>query len=76
MEAILKIITTDTDLYNSLNGQDYYDFINSLKGIAHDALRIVRELMIFSKEAFTIQQFLDIENKLYLANPFSFLKAI
>ena len=68
MEAILKIITTDIDLYTNLDDQDYYDFINSLKGIAQDALRIVRELVIFSKEVFTIQQFLDIENKLYLAN--------
>ena len=68
MEAILKIIITDIDLYNNLNGQNYYDFINSLKGIAQDALRIVSELKIFSKEVFTIQQFLDIENNLYLAN--------
>ena len=68
LESILKIMTTDIELYRNLKGQDYYDFINSLKGIAQDALRVVRELTIFSKEVFTIQQFLDIEDKLNLVN--------
>ena len=39
-----------------------------MKGISQDALRIVRELNILSKEVFTIQQFLDIEENLNLVN--------
>ena len=68
MESILKIIITDTDIYAYLKVQDYYDFINILKGVVQDALKMVRELNIFSKEIFTIQQFLEIEDKLDLAN--------
>ena len=67
MESILKIIITDFD-FKKLKEQEFYDFMNSLKGICQDALRIVNELSIFSKEVFTIQQFLAIVEKLNLVN--------
>ena len=68
MESLLKLLTTDPEIYINLKGQDYYDFINALKGIAQDALRIVRELDVFSKEVFTIQQFLSIEENFNFVN--------
>ena len=67
LESILKIITTDFD-FKMLKEQEFYDFMNSLKGICQDALRFVNELSIYSKEVFTIQQFLAIEEKLNLEN--------
>ena len=68
LESLLKIITTDVEIYINLKGQEFYDFINALKGIAQDALRIVRELSVYSKEVFTIKEFLDIEEKLNFVN--------
>ena len=68
MESLLRVITTDLDLYNNLQDQKFYDFINSVKGIIQDALRIISELIIFSKEVFTIQEFLNIEEKLNIVN--------
>ena len=67
MESLLKIITTDFD-FALLKGQEFYDFINILKGICQDALRIVNELGIMSKEVFTIQEFLKIEQNLNNVN--------
>ena len=68
MESLLKIITTDFEIYNNLKDEEFYDFINSLKEINQDALRLVNELIIFSKEVFTIQEFLLIEEKLNNVN--------
>ena len=68
MESLLRIITSDFDMYRNLKGQEFYDFINSLKTIVQNALRIVDELIIFSKEVFTIQEFLNIQDSLNNAN--------
>ena len=68
MESLLKIITSDYEIYQNLKKQDFYDFINSLKTIVQNALRIVNELIIFSKEVFTIQEFLNIQENLNLVN--------
>ena len=85
MESLLKIITSDYEIYQNLKKQDFYDFINSLKTIVQNALRIVNELIIFSKEVFTIQEFLNIQeiprkifafciNQITLANTLLFSK--
>ena len=33
MESLLKIITSDYEIYKNLKKQEFYDFINSLKTI-------------------------------------------
>ena len=67
MDSLLKVITSDFD-FKSLKEQEFYDFINLLKGICQDILRIVNELGVFSGEVFTIQEFLSIEEKLNNVN--------
>ena len=68
MESLLKIITSDFDIYRNLKKQDFYDFVNSIKTIIQNALKIVNDLIIFSKEVFTIQEFLNIQENLNLVN--------
>ena len=66
-EALLRI-SIDVDLFSKLKGQEFYDFINLLKTIMKDCLIINDDLSIFSKEIFTIQQFLEIEEGLNNVN--------
>ena len=68
LEALLKIITTDIEFYKSLKPEKFHDFINSLKEIYNDSLRIFEELFIYSKEVFFIREFLEIEKQLKNAN--------
>ena len=68
MESLLKITTSDFDIYEKLEKQEFYDFINSLKTMVQNALRIVNELIIYSKEVFTIQEFLNIQENLNIVN--------
>ena len=68
LESLLRIAITDEKLYNNLEGQKYYDFIIVLNTISKDALFVTDELKIYSKEIFTIQQFLDIEKRLNQVN--------
>ena len=63
MESLLKIIITDFD-FKILKDDDFINFINNLKEICQNSLRIVNELEIISKEIFTLQEFLNIEEKL------------
>ena len=68
MESLLKIITTDLEIYNNLKEEELYDYINSLKTIVQNSFRIVKELLILSKEIFTIQEFLNIQENLNNVN--------
>ena len=68
LESLLRIIITDYDIYKSLRPEKFYDFINSLKEINQNALRIFDELFIYSKEVFSIKEFLEIEEKLNNVN--------
>ena len=68
LEPLLKVVITDFDKYKQLEDQEFYDFIDALKGINQDALQLVNELCIFSKEVYTLQEFLIIEEKLNNAN--------
>ena len=79
LESLLRIIITDFNLYNNLKDQKFYDFINVLKTISKDGLNLTEDLKIYSKEIFTIQQFLDIEkrlNKFNKSNPENNLKVL
>ena len=73
-EALLRV-SVDLDLFNSenekdnkLKGQEFYDYLNLLKTITKDALIINEDLVIPSKEIFTIQEFLAIEEGLNKVN--------
>jgi hypothetical protein len=68
LESLLKIITSDFELYERLKNQDFYDFINSLKTIVQNTLTIVNDLIIYSKEVYTIQEFLNIQENLNIVN--------
>jgi len=68
LESLLKIITSDFELYENLKNQDFYDFINSLKTIIQNTLTIVNDLIIYSKEVYTIQEFLNIQENLNIVN--------
>jgi len=68
MESLLKIIITDFDIFNNLQKQEYYNFINTLKTIVQNSFTIVNELLIYSKEIFTLQEFLNIEESLNKVN--------
>ena len=68
MESLLKIITSDLDLYKNLKGQEFYVFLNSLKDISEDAFRINEDLYLFSKEVFAIKEFLAIQEGLNKVN--------
>ena len=68
LESLLKIITSDFELYENLKNQVFYDFINSIKTIVQNTLTIVNDLIIFSKEVYTIQEFLNIQEYLNIAN--------
>ena len=68
LESLLKIITSDFELYERLKNQDFYDFINSLKTIVQNTLIIVNDLIIYSKEVYTIQEFLNIQESLNIVN--------
>ena len=68
MESLLKVITNDLEIYNNLKEEEFYDYINSLKTIVQNSFRIVRELLILSKEIFTIQEFLNIQQNLNNVN--------
>jgi len=67
IEALLRI-SIDLELFKKLKGQEFYDFINLLKTITKDSLVINDELCIYSKEIFTIQEFLEIEEGLNNVN--------
>ena len=68
IESLLKIITSDYDIYKNLKNEEFYDFINSLKIIVQNSLKLFNELAIFPKEVFTIQEFLVIQENLNLVN--------
>ena len=68
LESLLKIIITDYEIYETLKPENFYDFINSLKEINQNALRIFDELFIYSKEVYSIKEFLEIEEKLNNVN--------
>ena len=68
MESLLKIITSDFEIYENLDNQEFYAYITSLKTIVQNALRIVNDLIIYSKEVFTIQEFLNIQEHLNIVN--------
>ena len=68
LESLLKIIITDYDIYRSLKPEKFYDFINSLKEINQNALKIFDDLCIYSKEVYSINEFLEIEQKLNNVN--------
>jgi hypothetical protein len=79
-EALLRL-SVDNDLVGKLEaeGQKFYDFINLLKTISKDGLYLTEDLKIYSKEIFTIQQLLEIEKRLNIANkstPENLLKAL
>ena len=68
-EALLRL-SVDNDLVGKLEeeGQKFYDFINLLKTITKDSLIINEDLSIYSKEIYTIQEFLEIEEGLNNVN--------
>ena len=68
-EALLRL-SVDNDLVGKLEaeGQKFYDFINLLKTITKDSLVINENLSIYSKEIYTIQEFLEIEEGLNNVN--------
>ena len=68
MESLLKTITKESDIYQNLKDQEFYRYLSILKLIIQNSLRIVNELMILSKEVFTIQEFLNIEENLNNVN--------
>ena len=61
-------MTTDIEFYKSLKPEKFDDFINSLKEIYNDSLKIFEELFIYSKEIFFIREFLEIEKQLKNSN--------
>ena len=66
-ESLLRI-SVDEELFSKLQGQKFYDYINLLKTITKDSLVINSDLSIYSKEIFTIQEFLEIEEGLNNVN--------
>ena len=66
-EALLKICI-DKEMFNNKKGQEFYNYINSLKTITKDCLIIIEELSIYSNEIYTIQEFFEIERGLNNAN--------
>jgi len=67
VDAILRLCTSE-ELFSKFQGKDFYEYINLLKTITKDSLIINEDLAIYSKEIFTIQQFLDIEKRLNQVN--------
>ena len=68
LESLLKVINSDFDLYEKIERQKFYDFINLLKTIQENVSKVYNELVIFSKEIYTIEEFLNIQQHLNLAN--------
>ena len=62
-ESLLRI-SIDINIFNKLNGQDFYEYINILKNISKDSLTINEDLSLYSREIYTIQEFLEIEKGL------------
>ena len=67
LEALLRICISE-ELFIKFQGQDFYDFINLLKTITKDSLFINEDLNLYSKEIYTIQEFLEIEEGLNQVN--------
>ena len=68
LESLLKILTSDYDLYEKIEKQKFYDFIKLLKTMQENISKIFNELSIHSKEIHTIEEFLNIQHHLNLAN--------
>ena len=68
LEPLLKIIISNIDLYKKLEKQDFLNFIISLKTIKENASKIYSQLYIYSKETFTIEEFLNIQQRLNSLN--------
>ena len=68
LESLLRIINSDFEIYEKIEKQKFYDFINSLKAIQENIAKIFNKLFIFSKEIYTIEEFLNIQQHLNSAN--------
>ena len=67
VDATLRLCTSE-ELFSKFQGKDFYEYINLLKTITKDSLIINEDLAIYSKEIFTIQEFLEIEKGLNSVN--------
>ena len=69
IESLLKISVSDYEIYKKIKPQDFPKFMNSLKLILQNAFKIQNNLSSFySKETFTLQEFLIIYEKLKNTN--------
>ena len=66
-ESLLRLSINKINT-NELKEEKFYDFINLIKTISKDILTIYDDLLIYSKENHTINEFLEIENRLHNVN--------
>ena len=66
-ESLLRLSINKINT-NELKEEKFYDFINLIKTISKDILTIYDDLLIYSKENYTINEFLEIENRLHNVN--------
>ena len=62
MESILKILTSDKDIYISMkkNSDDFYELMNITREILQNAFKVEKKLNLSIKEAYTLKQIIEI----------------
>ena len=65
LDSILRIITSKEEVYN-LMMDDFFDLINTNKEVLQDALQLENNLILRSKEVFSLQEILKLINAFYL----------
>ena len=59
-EVLLKVILSDSNLFEQFDEVKFFDFINVIKEISQKAMQIEISLSLFSKEIFSLQSFVKI----------------
>ena len=67
LDSILRIITSKEEVYN-LNQDEFFALLNTNKEVLQDALQLENNLILRSKEVFSLQEILKLINAFYLNN--------
>ena len=67
LDSILRVITSKEDVYN-LNQDEFFALLSTNKEVLQDALQLENNLILRSKEVFSLQEILKLINAFYLNN--------
>ncbi len=65
LDSILRIITSNKEVYNLIS-DNFLDLISTKKEVLQDALKLENNLLLKSKEVFSLQEILKLINAFYL----------